>query len=187
MNIKEKEKLKILAETQNLKPNSTEYNQLKGCFQWLKVFYTKMYFNHTKYIPIVFQLQNTNYFCQGHKIQNTLNVFKIHVFQLFVFQLSIHSFISTVHSGYLYSAPSRNLLRGALSPAMVKEKCLKKLAERRHVVSKRCTPTLTTHTMSYMYSSNPILLHDLNATAKIFKLANAMPNKNLEYHNIMVK
>jgi len=41
-----------------------------------------MYFNYTKYIPIVFQLQNTNYFCQGHKIQNTLNVFKIHVFQL---------------------------------------------------------------------------------------------------------
>src|SRR6218665_498181 len=38
------------------------------------------------------------------------------------------------HSGYLYSAPSRNLLRGALSPATVKEKCLKKLAERRHVV-----------------------------------------------------
>src|SRR6218665_1250857 len=33
-----------------------------------------------------------------------------------------HSFI---HSGYLYSAPSRNLLRGALSPATVKEKCLK--------------------------------------------------------------
>src|SRR6218665_2942865 len=44
---------------------------------------------------------------------------------------SLHSFI---HSGYLYSAPSRNLLRGALSPARVKEKCLKKLAERRHVV-----------------------------------------------------
>ena len=43
----------------------------------------------------------------------------------------IYSFI---HSGYLYSAPSRNLLRGALSPATVKEKCLKKLAERRHVV-----------------------------------------------------
>src|SRR6218665_132651 len=45
--------------------------------------------------------------------------------------LMVHSFI---HSGYLYSAPSRNLLRGALSPATVKEKCLKKLAERRHVV-----------------------------------------------------
>src|SRR6218665_2273100 len=44
---------------------------------------------------------------------------------------NIHSFI---HSGYLYSAPSRNLLRGALSPATVKEKCLKKLAERRDVV-----------------------------------------------------
>ena len=43
----------------------------------------------------------------------------------------IHSFI---HSGYLYSAPSGNLLRGALSPATVKEKCLQKLAERRHVV-----------------------------------------------------
>ena len=42
-----------------------------------------------------------------------------------------HSFI---HFGYLYSAPSRNLLRGALTPATVKEKCLKKLAERRHVV-----------------------------------------------------
>src|SRR6218665_690912 len=45
--------------------------------------------------------------------------------------LNPHSFI---HSGYFYSAPSRNLLRGALSPATVKEKCLKKLAERRHVV-----------------------------------------------------
>src|SRR6218665_216420 len=41
---------------------------------------------------------------------------------------------SFIHSGYSYSAPSRNLLRGALSPATVKEKCLKKLAERRHVV-----------------------------------------------------
>jgi len=41
---------------------------------------------------------------------------------------------SFIHSGYLYSAHSRNLLRGALSPVTVKEKCLKKLAERRHVV-----------------------------------------------------
>src|SRR6218665_1549034 len=49
-----------------------------------------MYFNYTKYNPIVFQLQNTNYFCQGHKTQNTLNVFKIHVFQLLVFQLLQH-------------------------------------------------------------------------------------------------
>jgi len=48
-----------------------------------------MYFNYIKYIPIVFQLQNTNYFCQGNKIQNTLNVFKIHVFQLLVFQLGL--------------------------------------------------------------------------------------------------
>jgi len=52
-----------------------------------------MYFNYTKYIPIVFQLQNTNYFCQSHKkykIQNALNVFKIHVFHLLVFQLLQH-------------------------------------------------------------------------------------------------
>src|SRR6218665_3910253 len=35
-------------------------------------------------------------------------------------QLKLCSFI---HSGYLYSAPSRNLLRGALSPATVTEKC----------------------------------------------------------------
>ena len=47
------------------------------------------------------------------------------------FKRWIHSFI---HSGYLYSAPSRNLLKGALSQASVKEKCLKKLAERRHFV-----------------------------------------------------
>src|SRR6218665_1332102 len=53
--------------------------------------------------------------------------------------LFIHSFI---HSGYLYSAPSRNLLRGALSPATVKEKCLKKLAERRHVYSVFLTTTI---------------------------------------------
>ena len=48
-----------------------------------------------------------------------------------VYTEDIHSFI---HSGYLCSAPSRNLLRGALSPATVKEKCLKKLEERRHFV-----------------------------------------------------
>ena len=53
------------------RPDWTEYNQLQCNFQWLQVFYTKMYFNYTLYIPIVFQLQNTNYFCQGHKIQNT--------------------------------------------------------------------------------------------------------------------
>ena len=41
---------------------------------------------------------------------------------------------SFIHSGYLYNAPSRNLLRGMLSRAKVKEKCFKKLAERRHVV-----------------------------------------------------
>jgi len=41
-----------------------------------------MYFNYTKYIPIVFQLQNTNYLCQCHKIQNTLNVFQLLVLQL---------------------------------------------------------------------------------------------------------
>src|SRR6218665_3097819 len=41
---------------------------------------------------------------------------------------------SFIHTGYLYSAPSRNLLRGALIPATAKEKCLKMLAERRHVV-----------------------------------------------------
>src|SRR6218665_4207152 len=33
---------------------------------------------------------------------------------------SVHAF---VHSGYLYSATSRNLLRDALSPAMAKKKC----------------------------------------------------------------
>jgi len=37
----------------------------------VKVFYLKMYFNYTKYILFVFQFQNTNYFCQGRKIQNT--------------------------------------------------------------------------------------------------------------------
>ena len=49
-----------------------------------------MNFNHIKYIQIVFQLKNTNYLCQDHKIQNTSNVFKIHVFQLLVFQLLQH-------------------------------------------------------------------------------------------------
>src|SRR6218665_3818018 len=39
-----------------------------------------------------------------------------------------------IYSGYLYSTPSRNLLRGNISPVRAKEKCLKKLAERRHVV-----------------------------------------------------
>jgi len=32
------------------------------------------------------------------------------------------SMISLIHSGYLYSAPSRNLLRGALSSATAKQK-----------------------------------------------------------------
>jgi len=45
-----------------------------------------------------------------------------------------HHFIHSFHSGYLYSAPSRNLLRGALSPATAKEKRLKELAEKRYVV-----------------------------------------------------
>jgi len=39
-----------------------------------------MYFNYTKYTPIVFQLQNTNYVCQDHKIQNTSHVFQIQYF-----------------------------------------------------------------------------------------------------------
>ena len=43
-----------------------------------------------KHFQKVFQLQITKYFCEGHKIQNTLNVFKIHVFQLLVFQLLQH-------------------------------------------------------------------------------------------------
>ena len=44
---------------------------------------------------------------------------------------NINSFI---HFGYLYSTPSRNLLRGSLSPTTAKEKCLEKLAEKRHIV-----------------------------------------------------
>ena len=90
--------LKIPAETWYLEPYWTEYNQLKCYFRLLKVFYTKMYFNYTKYIPIVFQLQNTNYFCQGLNIQNTLNVFKMHVFQLFVFQLLQHCSVTALYS-----------------------------------------------------------------------------------------
>ena len=39
-----------------------------------------------------------------------------------------------IHSGYLYIAPPRSLLRGALSPATAKAKCLKKLAKGRHNV-----------------------------------------------------
>src|SRR6218665_1447274 len=39
----------------------------------------------------------------------------------------------TIYSVYLYSTPSRNLLRGALSPATTKEKCLKKLGGSRHI------------------------------------------------------
>src|SRR6218665_14114 len=34
-----------------------------------------MFFNYTKYIPIIYQLQNSNYFFLSKKIQNTLNVF----------------------------------------------------------------------------------------------------------------
>src|SRR6218665_361941 len=59
----------------------------------------------------------------------------------FIFPLKDdHNFIlcvihdSFIHSGYLYSATKINLLRAALSPATAKEKCLKKLAEGRHIV-----------------------------------------------------
>src|SRR6218665_2899452 len=44
---------------------------------------------------------------------------------------------SFIHSGYLYSSPSRHLLRGALSLASLRPKrnvLAKKLAEGRHVV-----------------------------------------------------
>jgi|SRR6218665_32468 len=41
---------------------------------------------------------------------------------------------SFIHSGYLYSTTSRNLLRGVLSPATAKGKCLKSLQKKRHVV-----------------------------------------------------
>src|SRR6218665_2849526 len=44
--------------------------------------------------------------------------------------LSIVFIHSLIHSGYLYSAPLRNLLRGALSPATAKEKCLPDTAQR---------------------------------------------------------
>src|SRR6218665_1552496 len=49
----------------------------------------------------------------------------------------LHGNRSFIHSGYLHSAPSRNLHRAALSPATAKEKCLKKLAERRHIVPRQ--------------------------------------------------
>ena len=41
-----------------------------------KVFYTKMYFNYTKYpfIPAVFQLQNSNYFCRGNQCSFAKNI-----------------------------------------------------------------------------------------------------------------
>src|SRR6218665_1860427 len=54
-----------------------------------------------------------------------------HVTFIHSFILSfIHSFIhSYTHPGYSYSAPSRNVLRSALSPATAKEKCITKLAE----------------------------------------------------------
>ena len=45
--------------------------------------------------------------------------------------LFTHSFIPDIYIAPC--APTRNLLRGALSPAAAKEKCLKKLAERRHI------------------------------------------------------
>src|SRR6218665_2428512 len=61
------------------------------------------------------------------------DLFFFHLFQYYFIRFVLcpanplpYSFIhSFIHSGYLYSAPSRNLLRGALSPATVKEKCLK--------------------------------------------------------------
>jgi len=36
-----------------------------------------MCLNYRKYIEIVIQLQNTNYFSEGNEIQNTWNVFQI--------------------------------------------------------------------------------------------------------------
>ena len=40
---------------------------------------------------------------------------------------------SFIYSGYLCSASATNLLRGPLNPATAKEKCLKKLAQGRHI------------------------------------------------------
>src|SRR6218665_3654455 len=76
--------------------------------------------------------------------------------------VTVQHFWAIIHSfrGYLYSAPSRNLLRGALSPATAKEKCHKKLAERRHAVlgqqaqCKRESSRLYSHYAIYADSSN---------------------------------
>src|SRR6218665_3909516 len=49
---------------------------------------------------------------------------RIYMYNLYMPSVTVLSFSNSfIHSGYLYSAPSRNLLRGALSPATAKEKC----------------------------------------------------------------
>ena len=67
-----------------------------------------MYFNYTKYIPIVFQLQNTNYFFQGHKIQNTLNVFQIQYFNHLYFNYSNTAQNQPKHKHSTQNQPTQN-------------------------------------------------------------------------------
>ena len=59
-------------------------------FQWQSILHKKCISITHNTFQLYFNYKHTNYFCQGHKIQNTLNVFKIHVFQLLVFQLLQH-------------------------------------------------------------------------------------------------
>src|SRR6218665_4189822 len=54
-----------------------------------------------------------------HFLQDALSIF-------------IHSFMPGI-----YIAPLKETYSGALSPATAKEKCLKKLAERRHIVPRQ--------------------------------------------------
>jgi len=51
-----------------------------------------VYFKYTKYTQIVFQLQNTHYLCYVNKVQNTLNVFLMHILITYISVTIQHCF-----------------------------------------------------------------------------------------------
>src|SRR5688572_15811471 len=71
----------------------------------------------------------------------------------------IHSFI---HSEHLYSAPSRNLLRGAPSPATAKQRRLEKAAVSRQIAARHQAQKLKIRNDTCNYGQNINALEKIN-------------------------
>ena len=82
---------------------------------------TKIMANTPKYL-IPFKLEMKDHY--GQSLPGLL-MYQLKLLSSFLMQNYLVPFIhSFIHSGYLYSASSRNLLRGAPSPATAKQKGL---------------------------------------------------------------